>query len=83
MHAGFSRGGLRACCGGGGAYNYNSSAECGNAGSTGCDDPSLYVNWDGYHLTDAANRWISKGLLEGPYTIPQINTLCSSSLVSY
>ncbi|KAM7478717.1 hypothetical protein LguiA_026930 [Lonicera macranthoides] len=80
---GFSRGGLRACCGGGGPYNYNSSAKCGVAGSTSCDDPSLYVNWDGYHLTEAANRWISKGLLEGPYTIPHINTLCASSLVSY
>ncbi|KAM7506003.1 hypothetical protein LguiB_004907 [Lonicera macranthoides] len=80
---GFSKGGLRACCGGGGAYNYNSSAQCGEAGSTGCDDPSLYVNWDGYHLTEAANRWISKGLLEGPYTIPHMNTLCASSLVSY
>ncbi|KAM7500722.1 hypothetical protein LguiA_025136 [Lonicera macranthoides] len=80
---GFSSGGLRACCGGGGAYNYNSSAECGEAGSTGCDDPSIYLNWDGYHLTEAANRWISKGLLEGPYTIPHINTLCASSLVSY
>ncbi|KAM1008458.1 hypothetical protein EV2_005058 [Malus domestica] len=32
-------------------------------GSTACKDPSSYVNWDGIHLTDAAYRYIAKGLL--------------------
>ncbi|KAL3522434.1 hypothetical protein ACH5RR_015268 [Cinchona calisaya] len=69
---------LSACCGTGGPYNYNSSAPCGLPPSTGCDDPSLYVNWDGYHLTEAAYRWIFKGILDGPYAVPPLNSLMSS-----
>ncbi|KAM1004768.1 hypothetical protein ACFX2C_004926 [Malus domestica] len=34
-------------------------------GSTACKDPSSYVNWDGIHLTDAAYRYIAKGLVHG------------------
>ncbi|KAI9096279.1 hypothetical protein K1719_025998 [Acacia pycnantha] len=34
--------GLKACCGGGAAYNYNASNACGGEGVNGCDDPSNY-----------------------------------------
>lgn len=74
--AGFSGGALRACCGGGGPYNFNTSAQCGNDGATSCDNPSSYVNWDGYHLTEAAYQFITAGLLDGPYTYPRMNNLC-------
>ncbi|KAM7530596.1 hypothetical protein LguiB_034006 [Lonicera macranthoides] len=67
-----------ACCGGGGPYNYNASLLCGDPPSTSCEDPSQYANWDGLHLTDAANKLVTKGLFEGPNTIPQINSLCAS-----
>ncbi|XP_031131452.1 GDSL esterase/lipase At1g28590-like [Ipomoea triloba] len=73
---GFSGGALRACCGGGGPYNFNTSAQCGNEGATACDNPSSYVNWDGYHLTEAAYQLITTGLLEGPYTYPRMKSLC-------
>ncbi|KAK2982960.1 hypothetical protein RJ640_002645 [Escallonia rubra] len=79
---GFTRGALSACCGGGGSYNYNPSVLCGIPPSTVSGEPSLYVNWDGLHLTEAAYRWIFRGLFEGPYTIPQINTLCGSRALS-
>uniref|UniRef100_A0A5B7C4F5 GDSL esterase/lipase n=1 Tax=Davidia involucrata TaxID=16924 RepID=A0A5B7C4F5_DAVIN len=79
---GFTKGALIACCGAGGPYNYNTSVSCGDPPSSAPDDPSLYVNWDGLHLTEAAYKLMSKGLLEGQYTIPHINTSCVSMTVS-
>ncbi|KAL6546528.1 hypothetical protein OROMI_022249 [Orobanche minor] len=75
---GFTNGGLRACCGAGGSYNYNASALCGIQPSTCCDDPSSFASWDGLHFTDAAYKLITQGLLEGPYTIPHMTTICPS-----
>ncbi|GJY12083.1 SGNH hydrolase-type esterase domain-containing protein [Tanacetum coccineum] len=76
---GFTNGALKACCGGGGPFNYNSSMKCGLAYATVCDQPDTYVNWDGVHLTEAAYKHIFKGLFQGPYTTPQFNSLCPTS----
>ncbi|XP_058200194.1 GDSL esterase/lipase At1g28570-like isoform X2 [Rhododendron vialii] len=74
---------LEACCGAKeGLHDFNATVECGYPPSRPCDDPSSYANWDGIHLTEAAYRWISTGLLEGPYTIPPIDTSCISSPVT-
>ncbi|KAK7306566.1 hypothetical protein VNO77_44515 [Canavalia gladiata] len=73
---GFGENVLKVCCGGGGPYNYNDTARCGSAGVIACEDPSQYLSWDGYHLTEAAYRWMTKGLLDGPYTIPKFNVSC-------
>lgn len=73
---GFDGNALKVCCGGGGPYNYNDTALCGNSVVIACDDPSHYVSWDGYHLTEAAYRWMTKGLLDGPYTIPKFSVSC-------
>ncbi|KAA8519685.1 hypothetical protein F0562_013870 [Nyssa sinensis] len=68
----FTRGALTACCGAGGPYNYNSSVECGYPPSMACDDPSLYANWDGLHLTEAPKVcWKD----HTPF-LPRINTSC-------
>ncbi|KAM0856425.1 hypothetical protein ACQ4PT_027942 [Festuca glaucescens] len=64
--------GLRACCGGGGKYNWNASAVCGMPGVTACNNPSAFVNWDGVHFTEATYRYISKGWLYGPFADPPI-----------
>lgn len=72
---------LEACCGDGGLYNYNPKVPCGEHPSTCCDDPSLYVSWDGLHLTEAAYRWIARGILDGPFANPSINTVCNSQSV--
>ncbi|XP_057471757.1 GDSL esterase/lipase At1g28580-like [Actinidia eriantha] len=77
---GFTGATLTACCGEGGPYNFNSSIKCSFRSLNICHDPSSYVNWDGVHLTEAAYRWISNGLLEGPFTIPPIKTSCVSDL---
>ncbi|KAL6626960.1 hypothetical protein ACP70R_030686 [Stipagrostis hirtigluma subsp. patula] len=66
-------GALRTCCGGaGGKYNFNLTALCGMPGVNACEDPAAYVNWDGVHLTEAANRRIADGWLRGPYAHPPI-----------
>ncbi|KAJ1685248.1 hypothetical protein LUZ63_016638 [Rhynchospora breviuscula] len=64
---------LRICCGGGGPYNYYSSATCGQPGVSACSNPSTYINWDGIHLTEAAYRIIATGWLKGPYAHPPIS----------
>ncbi|KAI9096370.1 hypothetical protein K1719_026089 [Acacia pycnantha] len=68
--------GLKACCGSEGAYNFNASlGKCGDAKVKACDDPSKYISWDGIHMTEAAHRWIVKGLLSD-------NGHCSSDYVA-
>ncbi|XP_071706130.1 GDSL esterase/lipase At1g28580-like [Rutidosis leptorrhynchoides] len=76
---GFTSDALKACCGGGGPYNYNSSATCGYESATVCDQPNTYVSWDGLHLTEAAYRFIAESLFQGPFTKPQFNSLCPTS----
>lgn len=72
---------LSACCGSGGPYNYNSVTQCGTKGVDSCVDPTKYVHWDGFHLTESAYRWIATGLLEGPYTVPAFDWSCLASEV--
>ncbi|XP_027105477.1 GDSL esterase/lipase At1g28580-like [Coffea arabica] len=80
---GFKAGALKACCGAGGPYNYNASAPCGYPPATSCDDPSLYVAWDGLHLTEAAYRFIARRLLQGPYSGLRINRFCPPASTNF
>ncbi|XP_071706725.1 GDSL esterase/lipase At1g28580-like [Rutidosis leptorrhynchoides] len=73
---GFTNGALKACCGGGGPFNYNPSVECADPDSTYCDQPDTYVNWDGLHLTESAYKLIFESLFDGSYTTPKFNSLC-------
>ncbi|OWM89693.1 GDSL esterase/lipase At3g26430-like [Punica granatum] len=65
---------LRACCGHGGKYNYNKNHGCGSKITKGghevligksCKDPQHYVNWDGVHFTEAANKQIFDHIVSG------------------
>ncbi|KAI6703649.1 hypothetical protein NL676_012785 [Syzygium grande] len=69
---GFYGGARIACCGGGGLYNYDLSAWCGDPGSTACENPLAFVNWDGIHFTEAAYRYIAQGVLCGPHASPPL-----------
>lgn len=69
---GFKHGPLKTCCGGGGPYNFNPKTSCGVRGSSVCEDPSAYANWDGVHLTEAAYHAIADSILHGPYTSPRL-----------
>ncbi|XP_019162609.1 PREDICTED: GDSL esterase/lipase At1g28580-like [Ipomoea nil] len=71
---------LEACCGAGGAYRYNDDVKCGNIKlKNSCPDPWHYIDWDGNHMTEKANRLVTMTLLDGTYTSPSMNTLCASS----
>ncbi|KAG8045689.1 hypothetical protein GUJ93_ZPchr0008g12930 [Zizania palustris] len=63
---------LRACCGGGGPYNYNLTAACGFPGAAGCPQPAAYISWDGIHLTEPVYSQIAACWLQGPYAQPPI-----------
>ncbi|KAL1350412.1 hypothetical protein AAHE18_06G022200 [Arachis hypogaea] len=63
--------GTKACCGyGGGKYNFDPKAYCGNSKTKACDDPYNYVSWDGIHATEAANKLVTYAILNGSYSHP-------------
>ncbi|KAE8713679.1 GDSL esterase/lipase [Hibiscus syriacus] len=75
---------LKACCGTGGVYNYDPSKSCGYPPlDRCCKDPSSYINWDGIHYTDAANRWFaSVAFAELMNAIPSLEALCPTSTLN-
>ncbi|KAF8107859.1 hypothetical protein N665_0116s0064 [Sinapis alba] len=73
---GFKNRPLAACCGVGGQYNFTIDKECGSKGVSSCQNQSEYVNWDGYHLTEAAHQKMAHGLLNGPYVTPVFDWSC-------
>uniref|UniRef100_A0A0E0KZQ7 Esterase n=1 Tax=Oryza punctata TaxID=4537 RepID=A0A0E0KZQ7_ORYPU len=79
--SGYKRGALRACCGGGGPYNYNMSASCGLPGATTCEDPDAHVSWDGIHLTEAPYRFIANTWIRGPYAHPPLASVVRDDMV--
>ncbi|RLN43066.1 GDSL esterase/lipase [Panicum miliaceum] len=67
---------LTACCGDGGPHNSGVLISC-NATSVLCPDPSEHISWDGVHLTEAAYRFVARGVLDGPYAAPPILSTCA------
>ncbi|XWS63738.1 hypothetical protein CRYUN_Cryun06bG0127300 [Craigia yunnanensis] len=72
---------LIACCGHGGKYNFNNSVRCGRKSTVNgkeiliansCQNPSVRVNWDGIHFTEAANKWIFEQIANGSFSNPPI-----------
>ncbi|XP_043725494.1 GDSL esterase/lipase At3g26430-like [Telopea speciosissima] len=70
---------LVACCGYGGKHNYNRYMGCGSKVTINgkqilvgksCKDPSVRINWDGVHYTEAANKWIFDQIVDGSYSDP-------------
>ncbi|CAH2055047.1 unnamed protein product [Thlaspi arvense] len=75
-HYGFDHS-IMVCCGTGGPpLNYNNQVNCGSTGKLNgtivtagaCNDSSKYVNWDGVHYTEAANRFVTLRILSGRYS---------------
>ncbi|PKA66167.1 GDSL esterase/lipase [Apostasia shenzhenica] len=72
---------LMACCGHGGAYNYDRNFGCGSKMTVNgtevmlgksCGDPLARVNWDGVHYTEAANKWVFDQISEGAFSDPSL-----------
>ncbi|XP_060958100.1 GDSL esterase/lipase At5g14450 isoform X2 [Cannabis sativa] len=65
------------CCG---YHKDNDHVWCGNKGkfngsevyADSCEDPSLYISWDGVHYTEAANNWLANHILNGSFSDPNI-----------
>uniref|UniRef100_A0A2N9FU00 Uncharacterized protein n=1 Tax=Fagus sylvatica TaxID=28930 RepID=A0A2N9FU00_FAGSY len=57
------------CCGYHEDYNH---VWCGNKGringseiyAGSCEDPSMYISWDGVHYTEAANHWFANQIID-------------------
>lgn len=54
---------LSACCGVGGRYNFGLGMMCGTGQSTVCRNPSVYLHWDGIHLTQESYKEIVNKLI--------------------
>nr|XP_028949643.1 esterase-like isoform X1 [Malus domestica] len=71
---------LVACCGFGGKHNYSSSAGCGTTVTVNgsqifvgsCKSPSVRVNWDGIHYTEAANKFVFDKISTGAFSDPPL-----------
>ncbi|KAL6983781.1 hypothetical protein U1Q18_017157 [Sarracenia purpurea var. burkii] len=72
---------LQACCGHGGKYNYNRNIRCGGKITVHgkkilvgkpCKNPSVRINWDGVHYTQAANKWVFDRIVNGSFSDPPI-----------
>ncbi|KAF2291393.1 hypothetical protein GH714_023587 [Hevea brasiliensis] len=72
---------LITCCGYGGKYNFSVTAPCGDTvtaddgtkivvGSCAC--PSVRVNWDGVHYTEAANEYFFDQISTGAFSDPPV-----------
>ncbi|XVE95479.1 hypothetical protein REPUB_Repub02eG0101000 [Reevesia pubescens] len=69
-----------ACCGHGGEYNYVRVATCGetlnvndtNIAMVSCKDPLVRVNWDGFHFTEVANKFVFDRVSTGAFFDPPI-----------
>ncbi|OMO77787.1 Lipase, GDSL [Corchorus capsularis] len=68
---------LAACCGYGGApLNYDTMIPCGvtkdlngtKVTASACENTAEYINWDGNHYTEAANRFVADSILTGNYS---------------
>ncbi|CAN1333946.1 GDSL esterase/lipase At3g26430 [Linum perenne] len=76
---------ITACCGYGGKYNYSREIGCGGkmkrkdgvtVEAKSCKDPSVYVNWDGVHFTEAANKWIFDQIVDGKFSELPLSMAC-------
>lgn len=68
---------IKTCCGnGGGKLNYDTRIVCGQTRTLngtkvtaiGCSNFTTYVNWDGIHYTEAANKHVASRIFSGNYS---------------
>ncbi|KAG0631128.1 hypothetical protein M758_1G229400 [Ceratodon purpureus] len=82
---------LQACCGVGGAYNFNTNVTCGHAGIVAnkfvnltmslpampCADPTAHLSWDGIHTSNTFNKAAATAFLTGKHITPAGGLNCS------
>jgi hypothetical protein len=79
---------LKACCGGGGYYNFNKDVLCGEIGTVGkntynlttaCDNPGGHVNWDGIHPSHTVNKAAINLFYAGKYITPNFSCTANTT----
>jgi len=85
--AGIKTAGFRACCGGGGAYNFNLLVPCGPKGNV-CSDPEHTLFWDEVHFTEAFYRVmatfaLSGRFVDGPSEAVNLKAACNLDFSSF
>ncbi|KAG0619372.1 hypothetical protein M758_4G135000 [Ceratodon purpureus] len=83
---------LKACCGTGGAYNFNKDVTCSEIGTVGnqavnlttapCSNSKAFLSWDGIHPSNAANRAAAAAFFAGKHITPS-NFNCSANTSSW
>ena len=82
---------LKACCGVGGAYNFNKDVTCGHSGLVDgkfvnltmtlplqpCKDEKAVLSWDGIHTSNTYNRAAATAFLTGKHITPAGGLNCS------
>lgn len=77
---------LRACCGYGGEYNFNTQIRCGSRGrfngsnldlSYPCMNPSAHASWDGIHPSQQMNWIVATAFMRGKHITPRGGFQCS------
>ncbi|XP_023883879.1 GDSL esterase/lipase At3g26430 [Quercus suber] len=72
---------LKTCCGFGRKLNYNKDVVCGATKKVhgkevlvakACKDPLVWINWDGVHYTEAANKYVFDQIVGGSFSDPPI-----------
>ncbi|KAL3650218.1 hypothetical protein CASFOL_006621 [Castilleja foliolosa] len=70
---------FKACCGSGeGQFNFAKNKMCGSSGTSVCNDPSKYVNFDGCHLTEAMHKHLADLFLHQGFCQPSFDELVKS-----
>ncbi|KAG0627096.1 hypothetical protein M758_2G173600 [Ceratodon purpureus] len=79
---------LKACCGVGGAYNFNKEVTCGHTGmfenkvvnltvAPPCPNPAAHISWDGIHTSNTFNKAAVTAFLTGEHITPKGGLGCS------
>ncbi len=79
---------LKACCGVGGAYNFDTKLTCGHAGAykntfvnltvrPPCPNPAGHLSWDGIHTSDTFNKAVATAFLTGKHVTPKGGLNCT------
>lgn len=78
---------LKACCGVGGAYNFNTAVWCSSIGLVGnelvnlttapCANRAAHLSWDGIHTSDTFNKAAATAFLNGEFITPAGGFNCS------
>ncbi|KAJ9554479.1 hypothetical protein OSB04_018524 [Centaurea solstitialis] len=75
----------KTCCGAASGQsanlNFNLQSLCGSAGTSVCNNPGQYVNWDGIHTTEAMNLHITDLLLNQGYCQPTFQEVVKKTTV--